>query len=263
MSQAVVETQRRTSLAKPAVIALAVWLIGWIGNALIMAVSDWTGWLGWLAVPAVSATVAVLTAVASSHLESRWVDPVTRRPVPAEPGSSTPERQARPHGRSLPAVLVTLVVLAGIVGLGLTVGVRYVAGWVTGDEPGVERLVQTATAQEKGLAVSVTGFEETRHFTRVAVEVRNDVGNPITLPLFGNVSLVGGDGTAIEVDQWRSDWTDSLNPGVRQNGALLFTGHLPDGVRRAQLQFNTVFEQGFDGPRSITVSGIELRRRSD
>lgn len=255
MSMPILETQRRTSLAMPITIALVVWLIGWIGNGVGMLVSEWTGWLGWLAVPAVSATVAVLGAIASSKIRQWWVDPETHRPVPdpAHPG----QRPAS-SGRSLPVVIVTTIVVAGILGLALTAGVRYAAGWVTGDEPGVDRLAQTATFDERGLTMSVTAFEETRHFTRLRVQVTNEVGNPITLPLFGNVSLVGADGTAIEVDHRRSDWNNSLNPGVRQNGVLLFSGHLPDQVTSATLQFTTVFEQGFDGPRSITVPDIPL-----
>ena len=67
MSTPVAVTQRRTSLAKPAVIALVVWAIGWGGNALLMVVSDSTGWYRWLAVPLVSVTLAMSTAVASSY----------------------------------------------------------------------------------------------------------------------------------------------------------------------------------------------------
>jgi hypothetical protein len=260
VSTPIMVTRRRTSLAVPAVVALVVWVVGWAGNGATMVVSEWTGWLGWVAVPLVSLTVAVLTAVAKSYVEDRLVDPETRQPLP---DPAHPDQGGRRFtGWSLASALVTLVLVAGVAGLGVTAGVRYVSGWVTGDEPGFERLVRPVTEEAQGLAVTVHGFEETRHFTRLRVEVRNGVGNPITLPLFGNSSLVGGDGTGIEVDHWRSDWTDSLNPGVRQNGVLVLKGHLPDGVRRAQLQFNTVFEQGFEGPDSITVSGIELRRRS-
>lgn len=262
MSTPVAVTQRRTSLAKPAVIALVVWVIGWGGNALLMVVSDSTGWYRWLAVPLVSVTVAMSTAVASSYLDTRWTDPSTHQPVTLDAARQV-QGVDRFSGRSVPAVLVTLVLVAGVLGLVLTVGIRYVAGWVTGDEPGVDRLVRTAAVSDQGLSVSVNGFEETDHFTRLDVDVTNRVGNPITMPLFGNVSLVGGDGTAMEVDSWRSDWNDSLNPGVRQSGALVFTGHLPDGVRRARLQFNTVFGQGFGGPDHITVPGIQLRPRTE
>lgn len=258
MSVPVVETQRRTSLAKPAAIALVVWLIGWLGNGVGMLVSDWTGWVGWLAVPAASAGAAVLSAVASSHLEQRLVDPATHRPLP---DPTRPGHGGGFTGWSVPTVLICLIVGAGILGLVLTSGVRYAAGWVTGDEPGVDRLTETVAVDAQGLSVSVTAFEETRHYTRVRVQMSNGVGNPVTLPLFGNVSLVGGDGTPLEIEHRRSDWTPSLNPGVRQNGVLLFGGHLPDGVTRATLQFHTVFEQGFEGPDSLTVPGLVLRGR--
>lgn len=258
MSMPILEIRRRTSLAMPITIALVVWLIGWIGNVVGMLVSDWTGWIGWLAVPAVSATVAVLGAIASSTIRQRWVDPETHRPVP---DPVHPEQYPGPSGRSLPFAIITTIVVAGVLGLGLTAGVRYAAGWVTGNEPGVDRLAQTVTVEDRGLSMSVTAFEETRHFTRLRVQVTNDVGNSISLPLFGNVSLVGADGTAIEVDHRRSDWNTRLNSGVRQNGTLIFDGHLPDQVARATLQFNTVVEQGFDGPDDITVAGIELQPR--
>lgn len=258
MSVPIVETRRRTSLAKPAAIALAVWIVGWLGNGVGMVVSDWTGWVGWLAVPAVSASVAVLGAIASSYLEQRLVDPVTHQPIP-DPAHPVPGTGF--SGWSVRFVLIALVVGGGILGLVLTVGIRYVTGWVTGDEPGVDRLAETVTVDDRGLSVSVTAFEETRHYTRVLVQVSNGVGNPITVPLFENVSLVGGDGTPLKVDHWRSDWNQSINPGVRHKGALVFGGHLPDGVPRATLEFHTIFEQGFDGPDSITVPDIGLRSR--
>jgi hypothetical protein len=254
VSTPVAVTQRRTSLAGPIAVAVVVWTLGLVGNAVAMLVTDWTGWVGWLAVPAVSLGIAVIQAVAAAHVETQYADPVSHRPV-RYPG------QRPPSGRSLPAVLLVLLV-AGLLILVATIGVRFVAGWVTGDEPGEDRLAATVTQASSGLEVSVTSFEETRHFTRLGVRVTNGTGSSITLPLFHNVSVVGGNGSVLEVDDRRSDWSEGLNPGVSQTGVLIFSGHLPDGVRKAQLQFNTVFAQGFDGPRQLTVSGIELQRRS-
>jgi hypothetical protein len=254
MSTPIAVAKRRTSLAAPITIAVAIWAVGLIGNAVAMLITDWTGWLGWLAAPALSLTVGIVQAITAAHIETEYADPVTQAPV-RYPG------QRPPSGRSLPTVLVTLLVV-GVIAVAATVGVRFVAGWITGDEPGRDRLVAPVSATSRGLQVTVNSFEETRHFTRLEVRVTNGTGSSLTLPLFNNVTVVGGNGSVLEVDEFRSDWADGLNPGVSQAGVLIFSGHLPNGVRKAQLQFTTVFAQGFDGPQNLTVSGIELERRT-
>ena len=100
----------------------------------------------------------------------------------------------------------------------------------------------------------------TPDFTRVTVMASNDRPNSITLPLFQNCTPRGADGTTLQADSFRSDWSETLAPGTHdQRGIVVFPGHLPDSVRSASLSFATVFEAGFGGPKSLTVTGLALR----
>ncbi|MPZ00297.1 MAG: hypothetical protein GEU97_20395 [Actinophytocola sp.] len=154
-----------------------------------------------------------------------------------------------------------LVLVLGLGGLGVTFGVKYAVGWVTGNEEGVDRLAAVAQSQNSGLRLSVEGFEETRHFTRLTVTATNGVSHSLSLPLFRNCALRDERGSTIMADAFRSDWADSIPPGTTQRGIIVFPGHLPGGVKTAALSFATVFGQGFEGPDSITLGGIRLRPR--
>jgi len=152
-----------------------------------------------------------------------------------------------------------VALLIGVAGLGITVGVRYVVGWVTGDEPGFDRLVSEVTASDQDLALTVEEVVQTRHFTRVTVLADNDVGHTLSLPVFNNATLVSRRGAVLQADAFRSDWADSLAPGTTQRGVIVFSGHLADSVKFARLNFATVFGAGFEGPRSMTVPNLRLR----
>lgn len=254
MATHAVATERRTSLALAVTIGLLTGLIGVLGNAVAMIVAHWTGWFWWLAGAALALVVSVAQALIGSHVETRWTGPTRGR------GQELPAR--KPKSRGTPVwVAVAVLVALGLVGTLLTFGARYAIGYATGDEPGVDRLATPVTVNAEGLEVTVETFEETRHFTRLKVRVHNGTSLSQRISLFENCALVGGDGTALEVSQLRSDWTDETNPGVTVGNVLIFKGHLPNGVRRAQLQFNNVFALGTDGPDRVTVSGIELRKR--
>lgn len=236
---------RRVSTRTTLTLGLVTGLLGLAGNVVASFVSTWSGALSWFAVPVAAVVMAVVGAFATSHVEERHV---------ATDGVSTRPRTGLP----LPTALVTVVLLLGVGGFAATWGIRYVTGYISGNEPGVDRLVRPAEATAQRLGLEVTAFEETRHFTRVTVGVTNATGSSLTLPLFGNCVVVGRNGTTLQADAFRSDWSDSVAAGGRQAGTITFKGHLPDGVRRARLAFSTVFVQGFDGPRSITVTGLRL-----
>ncbi len=229
-------------------------LLGWGANAALAFVTDWSGSLAWLAVPAATVLVTVMTAITTAHVKS--YEP---QPGPVVPGAAADRAgtRSRPFPFVVSAILVAVFV--GVLGLGLTLGVRFAFGWVTGDEPGVDRLVAPTTQTEQGLTITVESLEQTRHFTRVTAVATNRVGNPIRLNLFGNVILQGRNGSTLEADSFRSDWVEELPPGATQRGVIVFSGHLPTEVRFARLSFSTVWEQGFDGPRSIAVTGLRLR----
>jgi hypothetical protein len=92
----------------------------------------------------------------------------------------------------------------------------------------------------------------------VELTVVNGLANTITLPVFGNATLSTADGTSLGGDPFRSSWNQTIAPGQARRGTIVFPGHLDPGAATATLSFATVFEQGFDGPASIVVGGLEL-----
>ena len=86
----------------------------------------------------------------------------------------------------------------------------------------------------------------------------NGLANTINLPVFGNATLASADGTTLGGDPFRSSWNQTIAPGQTLRGTLVFPGHLDPAGTTATLSFATVFEQGFDGPSSIVVGGLEL-----
>jgi hypothetical protein len=144
----------------------------------------------------------------------------------------------------------------GLGGWGVTQGVRYVVGYITGNEPGTERLIKPVTASAGGLTLTVESVEHTAHFTRVRLAARNNTRAALSLPLFGNCVFVGDDGSTLETDPFRSRWSETMAPGSVQRGAVIFNGHPSGSVTRASLNFAQIFGPGGG---SITVRGIRLR----
>lgn len=222
-------------------------LIPLIGNVVASFLTEWTGALSWLVVPAVAVVGAMITAVIEAYGSA--AGPVT------EPST--------PRGRNGTPLGVALLVALPVVGLGgwaVTEGVRYGVGYITGNESGTDRLAEPALVGKEGLTLTVEGVIYTDHFTRVELVASNETGNSLSLPLTGFCSLVGDDGTTLDADSFKSQWSETLAPGSRQRGTVTFNGHLPDSVTEASLHFSTVFTQGFEGPDSISVPGIRLRR---
>lgn len=253
-------------------------LVGGLTSLLLLAVgvvvqfaTEWTGGGSWLAAP--------LTGMAAAGVElvkealTRHPDPEDApeetgpraRPTAPTPGigSRTGVRTGRGHtsrrGRSVTAaVAVTLLVLGGG-GVAVTYAVSRVSGYVTGNQAGVDRLVGGPVQVDAGgVAVEVSSLEQTANFTRVSVSVRNDLPNTVTLPLFGFVTLSAEVGQTLQADSFRSSWADTIAPGQRQTGTIVFDGHLPENATSATLVFAQVFEQGFDGPSSVAVPGVTL-----
>ena len=125
-------------------------------------------------------------------------------------------------------LLVTVLVLAGG-GLAVAAGARYVVGRITGDQEGTDRLVSAKSVKDKDVTLTVSQVIHTPDFTRVTVMASNDRPNSITLPLFQNCTLRGADGTTLQADSFRSDWSETLAPGTHgQRGIVVFPGHLPE-----------------------------------
>jgi hypothetical protein len=153
-------------------------------------------------------------------------------------------------------LLIAFLVL-GVGGFGVAAGVRYAVGYITGNEPGTDRLVKPARASEHGLTLTVVSVTYTAHFTRVGLDADNATDTALSLPLFGNCVLNGADRTTLEADPSRSRWNPTLAPGSRQRGTIVFKAHLPDSVTRASLRFAHVF--GSFEVDSISVNDIMLR----
>jgi hypothetical protein len=257
MSEAYRGARQRVSTGLTLTLGLVTGVLGLAGNTVASFVTKWSGDLSWFAVPVAAVAVAVVTAFATAHVEAGF-----RRASPgAGPtGTTVRGRERTPRtGMSLPASLLTVLLVVGAGGFAATLGVRYVVGYVSGNEAGVDRLVQPVTKESKGLGLTVEKFEETWHFTRLTLTVVNDVGNSLSLPVYSNCVLVGADRTTLQADAFRSDWSETVADGSRQTGTIVFNGHLPPGVLRASVAFSTVFEQGFKGPSSIRLDGLRLR----
>ena len=233
------------------------------GNVVAAFVTEWSGGRSWLVVPAVGVGVAMLTALVQAYGSGRAAPPGPQTRYPEQwPAGGEPYRRYGPperRGTPLPVALLIAVLVIGVGGWGVTQGVRYAVGYVTGNEPGTERLLEPAGASADGLTLTVESVEQTAHFTRVQIAARNESQSPLTLPLFKNCLLVSesGDGTALEAEPFKSRWSDQVAPGSLQRGTVTFGGHLPDSVARASFSFSTIFAFG-SGPRSIKVSGIRL-----
>lgn len=218
-------------------------------NVVGSFLTQWSGNLSWIAAP----TAAVLAATGKLLVEEFGAAPPDGEPGRQGPVDSGPPRT------SLALVLVIAVVGIGGTGYAVTAGVRYATGYVTGNESGVERLAAPVATEANGMILSVDSVEHTSHFTRVSAVVTNRTSNAVSLPVFHNASLVDQDGTTLEADAFRSDFTERVAPGGTRRGTLVFVGHVTDAATTVELSFATVFQQGFDGPRSLTLRSIGLR----
>jgi hypothetical protein len=245
-------------------------LIPLVGNVVASFVTVWTGGRSWLIVPTVGVVVAMLTALIQAYAAAPEPSPQPRPPGqqgwPSDASAPRGYGQTRGRGTPLPIALVTLIVVLGVGGWALTQGVRYGIGYITGNEPGTERLVGTASGSADGLRLKVESVEHTAHFTRVELLARNGSDQySMTLPLFMNCTFTGSDGTNLKADPSRSDWSEQLSPGSLQRGTVIFGGHIPDPVHKAELRFARVFsfpvgQPTFEtGPSFITVENIRLR----
>jgi hypothetical protein len=155
------------------------------------------------------------------------------------------------------AVVITLLVI-GVGGAAVSAATRYGIGWMTGNERGPNRLVAPVTARTHGLTVTVGRVEQTPHFTRVSIVVRNDSGAAVSLPIDGgNCELIAGDRTQ-EAQTFRSDWHESVDDGAVRTGVVIFGGHLPASATRARLAILHVFATTEQPPRRVTVANLRL-----
>ena len=251
-------------------------LVGAIANFVLLAAAvviefatDWTGIGPWLAAPLLGMVAALVDV--GKQAATREPEPAARTATsaPAAPASGaggTPPGPAFPTGqvsrpkRRVPvlvAVVVTVLLIGGG-GVAIAYGVATATAFITGNQTGPDRLTAEVTVEDQGVSTTVHRVVHTQDFTRVELTVVNGLANTITLPVFGNATLASADGTTLGGDAFRSSWTPTIAPGQPRFGTLVFPGHLDPAGTTATLSFATVFEQGFDGPTSIVVGGLEL-----
>ncbi len=224
-------------------------VLGLAANSAASFVTDRAdGALRWILPPAIGLAAALLAAGVQAVSAAEPQQPAYRSPYYP--------RQTRPRGVSMPVAVLLVVLICGVGAVGITVGVRYVVGYVSGSESGEDRLVRPVSARAGTLTLRVDKVEDTSHFTRVELVARNAGRSPVSLPLFGNCVLTAQDGTTLQADSFRSRWSTTIAAGATQRGTVTFPGHLPDGVTKASLSFSTVFTMGGG---SITVPNLRLR----
>lgn len=252
-----------------AVSPLRVVVVGAVAGAALAALTpvitwatNWTG-MGPFLAPVVVATVASLIEVAKEHLTKPRGEPVasagprspTGPPWPADQPTAPVTRPApRRHAPLWVGVAVAILVVGGG-GIAVAYGARALTTFVTGNETGELRLSAPVADEADGVTTTVSSVEQTRHFTRVHIEVRNGLANTITL---NSATLSAPGSTTLESDPFRSDWTRTIAPGQTNSGVLVFRGALQPEATTAQLSFPTVFEMGFDGPEAIVVDDLAL-----
>jgi hypothetical protein len=244
----------KVAVGKTLVIAAVCAIIPLIGNVVASFVTTWTGVASWLAVPAVGVVVAMLTALIQAYGSAGEEPPRPQadRYSPYPPPYPT---RVKRRGMSLPAALLTAILVIGVGGLAATAGIRYAVGYFTGNETGTSRLAEPATASAGGLTLTVESVTYTAHFTQVGVAAHNETGSTLSLPVYGNCVFSGSEGTTLQADPFRSHWSETLAPGSFQRGTIVFPGHLPDSVLQASLSFSQIFTLGGG---SITVHPINL-----
>lgn len=263
---------RGGQLGRVLLIAGLVNVLGLAANTATSFVTDRAqGSLRWILPPLIALGLALLTAVVQAAGTAPAKQEPQNQPIYAPPQrypgpgggapGAPPWQQPRrtqwtpPHRRFTWGAALVLLLVLGVGAFALTAGVRYGVNYVTGNEAGEDRLVRPVAARSGALILRVDSVQDTSHFTRVGITVRNSGSGSVALPVFGNCVFVGGDGTTLEGDDFRSRWSTTVPPGTQQ-GTIVFGGTLPADATRASLSFSTVFGPGGGG--SITVP-IRLR----
>ena len=246
--------KRRVRVGRVVAFGAAANLVVLAADFLIHLLTDWTGLGPWLAAP-LAGMVASLVQIAKDAVTS----------PAAEPQAGQPAESSRPvvsNRRRVPIAtgVVVAVLLIGVGGAGVAVGAGALSAFITGNQTGEDRLGNgPVEADSLGIVTTIENVQQTRDFTRVELTVKNNLGITVTLPLYKNVSLIAADGTPLEGDPFRSSWSDSLPPGGLRRGTIVFVGHLPDAATTGSFAVATVFRQGFEGPTTLLVEGLEIK----
>jgi hypothetical protein len=159
--------------------------------------------------------------------------------------------------------LLVLVLVVGVGGYAAAAGVRYAVSYATGNEEGPDILVAPRTGRNGNIRLTVENVFLTRHFTRIAIRIKNGEDSAVTLPIFENCNLMAASGGTLQPLDSRTHWTQSVPPAGTQSGVLVFR-RLPEGTTRATLSFITIFGvtpdvNNLSRSLSLTVRGLRMR----
>ncbi|WP_461855551.1 FHA domain-containing protein [Arthrobacter sp. C152] len=251
--------QPKERLGTALMFAAGINVVGLLGNSLTSFLTELTPTWTWFVTP----LVGLLVALAIEMLGFYRKNQAAARQQPAGPGHGPRgEPQAGPRAEPRRPLAVTVLLTLLLLGGGgwlVTAGASYAVGYFSGNESGVQRLESQVVAEAQGVRVTILGVQSTAHFTRAEILVNNGTTSTITLPLFQNAMLTGPDGTTYDADSFRSNWQPQIPPGGQRKGTLNFESQLPEEATTVSLSFATVFVQGFDGPRTLTVPDIRLK----
>ncbi|MFI5695772.1 FHA domain-containing protein [Kribbella sp. NPDC051586] len=206
-------------LPRVLIVAAGVIVLGLVANLIVTFLSEGPGGqLRWLVPPGIALVVAMVLALLDAAA------PKDHRP-----------------GRFDVSILIAIAVVLGGVGVGgfvVSAGTKYVAGYLTGNESGEDRLVKPVAKPSAAVTVTVENVTYTSHFTRVEVMLANGAKEPVTIPIDGT-TFTAADGTTLHVDTGRSSWPRRVAAGGTEHGAITFKGHLPDSTDAAVLTFKS------------------------
>jgi len=182
--------------------------------------------------------------------------------------SAQRQRRRQRFGASLPADILwsLLAVVVGILLSVVAVNPRWAAmisqrlrgleAWITGNERGLDILVDKKSGRAGALTLTVDQILLTPHFTRIVVTVSNNGFAPIELPGAGRWRLLTHHGTMRQGSALRSLWPDSVPAHWSIAGIVTFD-RLPEGTGGISLGLDGVADAGAG---ALTLANIPLRQ---
>jgi MFS family permease len=245
----------RVHIGRTLLVGLLSWLVALLGS-FITSVQNWPSPLPVLVPPAVALIIALGLAFVQAA-------------IPTSRSEHDESRGRGGSGLSILAASLAIVLVLGIGGLIVSWAVRAVVhelGLIVETVPGlpdtfeknaVERLTKQGTGRSGPLTLKVKSLKQGPRTVRAEVTVTNSGGDSVSLPLFGYCTLAAADGTTLNANASRSQWSNSVVGGGTLSGVIVFDGVFPPEKTTAALSFTTVF--GTFDAHSLSAKGLGLR----
>jgi hypothetical protein len=264
-----VATVRRRTLRWSMFWAVISYLITTLGTALTNYLTslDVSPLQGSLISTAVG-LIIVFTAVLIDRAKDGGAE-LVRVPPPASPYPKPYPGPARTPTRgrtSVVAAVVVVLLLCGVGGLGVTFAAQWVAGRAVAffkeqstppwekktQDPGVERIADTASQTAGTLTVTVTSVRVNSEVSMLSVTAANAGSETLVLPIFMSAQLAVEGSDTMQADPAASKWPTQVPAGDEISGKIVFDGTIGPDAKTATLTFAQVMGS-LDGPRSISV----------